>query len=119
MLNDICDYNCFQCRFADCISDLYLGREAEAHARVAAALAAGDHLRKPRKNSSGSKAKNSYQQRTREWRHSLGLCVDCGVNRTAINPKTGKPKMLCESCTAKATARARLRYQRRKEENEQ
>lgn len=113
-MQDICDYDCLHCKFPDCLSDMYLGREVEAHARVVAALAVGGHLRKPRKPTSGTTWKNEWQQRTGTNRHERGLCVNCGEVETAINPKTGEPKMLCPSCQKKQNERARLRYQRRK-----
>lgn len=107
---DICDYDCFNCRFSDCLSDLYLGQEQTARERVLKALAAGATLKSPRAQKNQRKWSNDYARKKRDEARAKGLCQRCGEPVTDYNPKTGKKYSLCTTCRARSAAQHRGYY---------
>lgn len=114
-MNDICDYDCFHCRFADCISDLWLGQEQTARERVLKALAAGAKLKSPREQKQSRKWNVDYARKKRDEARAKGLCQRCGEPVTDYNPKTGKKYSTCTACRAKSAAQHRGYYRKSRE----
>ena len=115
---DICDYDCFNCRFPDCISNLYLGREQEARELVLARLAAGEQLASPaaeKRTKVKGGSKYDWMKRWRVKMREQERCILCG-KPTEVNPKTGKRYTQCPDCKAKNSERNKAWYERKKDE---
>ena len=115
---DICDYDCFNCKLPDCMSNLYLGHEKEAHAMVMRRLAAGERLAEvsaepAERNRVKGGTKYDWMKRWRVKMREQGRCILCG-KPAEINLKTGRRYTQCPECKAKNSERQKAWYERKK-----